>query len=206
MPLRLRRDEQRLGDLLADLSGLVVVGAQHLAEALDGDQEIRERSASRLQETDHLAEAAAHAVLRALTAAFVTPFDRADVYRICWALRMCSARMDAAADELALFRLGELPTGAADLVQLVVRAADVTDDAVRRLGRPATLAEPWIELTRLDKQGGQAHRRLLVEVTTVQTDAAMLSRLIASAQSLRRVVEAFEGVADALQTVAVKES
>ena len=206
MPLRLRRDEQRLGDLLADLSGLVVVGAQHLAEALDGDQEIRERSAGRLQETDHLAEAAAHAVLRALTAAFVTPFDRADVYRICWALRMCSARMDAAADELALFRLGELPTGAADLVQLVVRAADVTDDAVRRLGRPATLAEPWIELTRLDKQGGQAHRRLLVEVTSVQTDPAMLSRLIASAQSLRRVVEAFEGVADALQTVAVKES
>lgn len=206
MRLRLRRDESRLGDLLAALAGHVVAGAQHLAEALDGDQEARERGARLLQEDDYAAEVAAHAVLRALTAAFVTPFDRADVYRLCWTMRMCAARMDAAGDELALFRLGELPEGSPDLVQLVVRAADVTADAMTRLARPATIVEPWLELTRLGKQSGQVHRRLLADVTSNISDAALLARHVAVAQSLRRVVEAFEDVADALQVVAVKES
>lgn len=206
MRLRLRRDESRLGELLTDLAGHVVNGAQHLSESMDGDQEARERGARLLQEDDYAAEVAAHAVLRALTAAFVTPFDRADVYRLTWTLRMCAARMDAAADELALFRLGELPAGAPDLVQLVVRAADVTAQAMPRLGQPSTLVEPWLELVRLGKQSGQVHRRLLADITAATTDAALLTRHVAVAQSLRRVVEAFVDVADALQTVAVKES
>lgn len=206
MRLRLRRDESRLGDLLAALAGHVVDGAQHLAEALDGDQDARDRGARLLQEDDYAAEVAAHAVLRALTAAFVTPFDRTDVYRLCWTMRRCAARMEAAGDELALFRIGELPEGAPDLVQLVVRAADVAADAMTRLAQPAMIVEPWLELTRLGKQAGQVHRRLLADVTTSITDAALLTRHVAVAQSLRRVVEAFEDVADALQVVAVKES
>jgi hypothetical protein len=206
LPFRLRRDESRLGDLLMAQARLVVESAQHLAAALDGDQAARVESARLLQEGDYAAEAASHAVLRALTAAFVTPFDRADVYRLCWTMRKCAARMDAAGDELALFVLGDLPLGATDLVQLVVRAADVTADSIPRLGQPQTLVDPWIELTRLGKQSGQAHRRLLAEATSMTSDPVRLIQYTAVAQSLRRVVEAFEDVADALQTVAVKES
>ncbi len=206
MLFRLRHDESRLGELLTELAQQVEVCAQLLAAALDGDQAVRVENARLLHEREYAAEAAAHAVLRALTAAFVTPFDRADVYRVCWVLRCCAARMDAVADELALFTLGDLPQAASDLVQLVVRAAEVSAAAIPRLGTPQTLAAPWIELTRLAKQGGQAHRRLLVEATSSTAEPVRLIQLAAVAQSLSTVVEAFEDVADALQTVAVKES
>ncbi len=200
-----RRGDARLGDLLVELARQVVAGAQLLAELLGTEQEERERTAARVRDVDQASEAAAHAVLRALSASFVTPFDRADVHHVAWTLRTVAARMDAAADEIALFRLGELPPVMTDLVQLVVRAADVTAEAVPRLSRPRTLADPWIELTRLGKQAGQAHRQFLAEVTAPGGDPAVIARRVAAAQALRRVVEAFEDVAVALQTVAVKE-
>lgn len=205
MAIRLRPHDARFGDLLAALSGHLGDGAQLLAEMLGGDPDVRRDTAERLLEVDQAAEEAAHAVLRALSAAFVTPFDRIDIYRVAWAMRMCTARMTAVADEIVLFELEDLPPGVTDLVQLVVRAAEVTVEAVPRLGRPRLLVDPWIELTRAGKQAGQAHRRLLAHVTATTKEPADLVRLTAVAQSLLRVVNAFEEVAHAFQTVSVKE-
>lgn len=205
MAFRLRPHDARFGDLLAELAGHLVMAAQLLAEVLGADHGTRVTGAHRLQDVDQAAEATAHAILRALSAAFVTPFDRADVYRVSWAMRTCALRMDAVADEIVRFHLGEVPAGVSELVQLVVRAADVTAEAVPRLARPRGLNDPWIELTRLGKQAGQAHRRLIADVTLTTVDPSSLVRLTAVAQSLRRVFDAFEDVAHALQTVAVKE-
>lgn len=205
MALRLRPHDARFGDLLAALSGHLGDGAQHLAEMLGGDAEDRAATAARLLDVDQVAESAAHAVLRALAAAFVTPFDRVDIYRVAWSMRMCTARMAEVADEIALFDIAEPPPGVIDLVQLVVRAAEVTMQAVPRLGNPRLLVDPWIELTRLGKQAGQAHRRLLASITSTGGDPAQMLRMSALAQSLLRVVNAFEEVAHAFQTVSVKE-
>jgi uncharacterized protein Yka (UPF0111/DUF47 family) len=202
---RVRRDDAQLGDLLAELGGYLVAGAQLLSEVLVAEQTARTETTAQLREVDHAAEAAAHAVLRTLSASFVTPFDRADVYRVSWAMRACTARMDAVAEEITLFRLRTVPAGVSELVLLIVRSADVTVQALPKLTRATTLADSWIELTRLGKQAGQAHRRLLVDVTASAVDPATLIRLVTVAQSLRRVVDGFEDVANALQTVAVKE-
>ena len=202
---RVRRDGAQLGDLLVELGGQVVAGAQLLSEVLVVDHAARAEAAARLREVDHAAEAASHAVLRTLSATFVTPFDRTDVFGVAWALRTCLGRMDAAADEIALFRLNPVPSGVSELILLVVRAADVTVQALPRLSRAPGLADSWIELTRIGKQAGQSHRRLLAEITSAPADPAVMIRLVAVAQSLRRVVEAFEELAGALQTVAVKE-
>ncbi|WP_158220499.1 DUF47 domain-containing protein [Kineosporia sp. A_224] len=205
MAFRLRPHDARFGDLLAALSGHLGDGAQLLAEMLGGDPDEQRATAQRLLDVDQDAEAAAHAVLRALSAAFVTPFDRVDIYRVAWSMRMCTARMSAVADEIVLFEIVEPPPGVTDLVQLVVRAAEVTMQAVPRLGRPRLLVDPWIELTRLGKQAGQAHRRLLADITSTAKEPAELVRLTALAQSLLRVVNSFEEVAHAFQTVSVKE-
>lgn len=202
---RARRDDPQLGDLLVEIGGHVVAGAQLLSEVLVVEQAARAEAAARLREVDHAAEAASHAVLRILSATFVTPFDRADVFRVTWALRTCLSRMDAAADEISLFRPSPVPTGVSELILLVVRAADVTVQALPRLSRAPGLADSWIELTRIGKQAGQSHRRLLAEITAPSPDPAIMIRLVVVAQSLRRVVEAFEELAGALQTVAVKE-
>lgn len=204
MALRLRSGEPRLGQSLVALTDLVAAGAQLMAEALGGDLTGRAEIAARLQSVDQEAEATVHAVLRTLSATFVTPFDREDVYRVAWSLRQCLSRMDAVVDEMVLFHLGDVSDSVTELVRFAVRAAELSQDAVPRLTQPRGLADPWIELTRLGKQAGREHRRMLAEVTALPEVTTAL-RLVALATALRGVIEAFEDVAHALQTVAVKE-
>jgi hypothetical protein len=202
--LRLRSGEPRLGQSLVALTDLVAAGAQLMAEALGGDRSSRAEIAARLQSVDQEAEATVHAALRTLSATFVTPFDREDVYRVAWSLRQCLSRMDAVVDEIVLFHLGDVSDGVTELVRFAVRAAELTQEAVPRLTQPRGLADPWIELTRLGKQARREHRRMLAEVTALPEVTTAL-RLVALATALRGVIEAFEDVAHALQTVAVKE-
>ncbi|MBK6870513.1 MAG: hypothetical protein IPK24_04555 [Kineosporiaceae bacterium] len=206
MMFRLRRDESLLGEALSECARHLAAAAHHLAAALDSDPEARTAAVRRLQETDRNAEDAAHAVLRGLAASFVTPFDRADIFRLSWAMRRAAARTDAVGDTFEVLRLGDLPPRTAELVQLVVRATEIIAAAVPRLGDPGNLATPWVDLTVLVKQAGQLHRRLLLDITTTISEPTLLMRHVEAATSLRRLIDAVDSVADALQTVVVTES
>jgi len=203
---RVRRDESRLGEALSQCARHVAAAAHHLATALDSDPDARAVAARRLQECDRASESAAHALLQGLAASFVTPFDRADVFRLGWAMRRATARIEAVGDTFEVLRLGELPARTAELVQLVVQASDLIASAVPRLGDPGTLAGPWVDLTTEVRQAGRVHRRLIMDITTTIADPAMLARHLEAAASLRRVVEALDAVADEVQTVVVTES
>lgn len=203
---RLRRDESMLGEPLTELAGHLLAAAEQLGAALSPDQDARQRAVRAIQGSDRAAEAAAHAVLRSLAASFVTPFDRADVFRLTWALRRATARIHAAADCLEVLLVAELPPRAGDLVQIIVRAAEVIGACVPRLGDPAPLSARWIDLTVLVKRAGQAHRRLLLDVTSTVTDQAALVRTVEIVSALRRVVDALDAVGDAIETVVVTES
>lgn len=205
MPFRLQR-ESRFVDLFVEAAGHLATAVELLAELLGADQGGREALSARMREVDQATEATTHAVLRELSAAFVTPIDRIDVFRLAWALRSCSRRIDAVVDQVTLFHLGELPQGATDQVQLLSRAADLTSQVMPQLPRMRAVSEVWIELTRLRKQAGQQHRRLLTDLTAGVGDPAVLARLTIVAQGLEDVAQGFEDVAHALETVVVKET
>jgi uncharacterized protein len=203
---RLAIHDVRFVDLMVVQAGHLISAAQLLAEVLVGDQDSRSDAARRLREVDQEADRQAHTVLREMSGTFVVPFDRSDVYRVTWALRRGVARMDAVADEIVLFRIGEVPPGMSELVRLAIRAADLSSEAVRQLSRPVAMTDPWIELVRLSKQAGREHRRFVGEITATMADPASLIRMGCLAQSLRELSAAFDEIADALQTVAVKEA
>jgi len=203
---RLRRDETGVGQPLAELGHHLLSAAHLLGEALDPDAESRARAGRSLQNVDQQAEAAAHAVLRNLAASFVTPFDRADAFRLAWDLRRAVARMDAVTQTMEILRVGDLPLQMAELVQVLVRAAEVVEMTVPQLGDPGQQAGHWVELAVLIKQAGYVHRRLLLEVTLAPVDAAAMIRLTELCAALLRVVDALEAVADTIQSVVVTES
>jgi hypothetical protein len=140
---------------LATGSGLL---AQTLGEAAPG----REGLAARMHDVDHDAELRTHALLSELAGVFVTPVDRVDVYRLAWSLRLCSRALDDAIDLIAVcpvLRFGEEVTGQ---VQLVSSGCDAVVEAMPRLVHRRALSHAWLELTRLRKQAGTAHRRSIV--------------------------------------------
>ncbi len=206
MQFRLRPRDARIGVHLRAVAVDSAVASSLLAELLGADEATRLDVAHRVRQTDQAAESHMHAVLREMAAAFVTPFDRVDVFRLASALRACSARVDAAVDLIVLVGLTAQPAALAGQVQLVCRAAELTRDAVPRLTRPEVATQTWAELSRLRKQGADGHRRLLAQITAPGRDAAVLAREVAVAVGVDAVLEAFDGVGHVLQAIAVKES
>jgi uncharacterized protein len=205
VPFRLRRGDASFGDLLNDLAARLTATTGLLTELLGEPRTQLRASLPALRAAEQGTDAAANAVLRALSSAIVTPFDRVDVYRVAWSLRVCVVRITAAAEDMVELQLEDVPPVVTDLVQLITRASDVAADAVRRIHQPDLLADSALELHRLGRQAREAHRDFLAGPDLPAADAAVLIRRAAVAASLLAGVESFEHLACALQTVAVKE-
>jgi predicted phosphate transport protein (TIGR00153 family) len=204
--LRLTPQDTSFFDLFASLAATLVEGAGMLAQLLGQDQSGRESVAQELRDAEHRADEATHAIMRRLNSSFITPFDRQDIYALASGLDDCMDHMEAAADLIVLYKVGELPAGVTDQVAVLQRQAEVTADAMPRLRQLKDLADYWVEVNRLENQADRSYRKLLGEMFDHVDDAVHLIKLREIVQELEFAADAFEKVAHTVETIAVKES
>jgi predicted phosphate transport protein (TIGR00153 family) len=159
-----------------------------------------------MRAAEHAGDDATHAIMRQLNATFVTPFDREDIYRLASSLDDVMDAMEAAVDLVVLYQLGELPAELAAQVDVLERAAELTADAMPRLQSTSELSDFWIELNRLENQADQIYRKLLARLFNGSYDALTVLKLKEVVDQLEAAADAFESVANTVETIAVKES
>ncbi|PJI93863.1 DUF47 domain-containing protein [Luteimicrobium subarcticum] len=206
MPLRFTPRDTSFFDLLAELATHLVTGADLLAQLLGADRPERKALAKQLGDVEHDADETTHAIMRRLNQTFVTPFDRDDIYALASALDDCMDFMEEAADLIVLYRIGELPARVSDQVQVLQRAAELTADAMPRLRSMSDLADFWVEVNRLENQADKLHRKLLAELFDNVADPIELMKLKEVVEILEAAADAFEKVANTVETIALKES
>jgi uncharacterized protein len=184
----------------------LVTGAKLLKELLGAEPQDRKAIADKMRAAEHAGDEATHAIMRELNESFVTPFDREDIYRLASGLDDVMDAMEAAVDLVVLYQIGELPPEIADQVELLERAAELTADAMPRLQSMKDLSEFWIELNRLENQADQVYRRLLARLFSGDFDALTVLKLKEVVDQLEAAADAFEHVANTVETIAVKES
>jgi uncharacterized protein len=99
-----------------------------------------------------------------------------------------------------------LPAGIADQVDVLVRAAELTAEAMPRLRTMKGLTEYWIEVNRLENQADQVYRKLLAHLFSGEYDALTVMKLREIVEMLEEAADNFEHVANAIETITVKES
>ena len=184
----------------------LVVGAGLLKELLGADPAVRKDIAKKMREAEHDGDEATHAIMRELNESFITPFDREDIYRLASSLDDVMDAMEAAVDLVVLYQIGELPPEVADQVDVIERAAELTAEAMLKLRSMKDLSEFWIELNRLENQADQVYRRLLARLFNGEYDALTVMKLKEVVDQLEAAADAFEHVANTVETIAVKES
>jgi predicted phosphate transport protein (TIGR00153 family) len=184
----------------------LVVGASLLKELLGAEPGDRKKIAEKMRAAEHAGDDATHAIMRELNESFITPFDREDIYRLASSLDDVMDAMEAAVDLVVLYQIGELPPEIADQVDVLERAAELTADAMPRLRSMKDLSEYWIELNRLENQADQVYRRLLARLFNGEYDALTVMKLKEVVDQLEQAADAFEHVANTIETIAVKES
>ncbi len=205
MRFRLTPREDSYYDMFADSANNLVTGARLLVELItDGTN--REAIAEKMRACEHAGDEYTHAIMRRLNESFITPFDREDIYRLASSLDDVMDFMEAAADLVVLYKIEELPHDVVGQVEVLERAAELTAEAMPRLRGMKDLSEYWIELNRLENQGDQVYRRLLAELFGGEYDALTVLKLKEVVDQLEAAADAFEHVANTVETIAVKES
>jgi uncharacterized protein len=184
----------------------LVVGAGLLKDLLGADADERKLIAEKMRAAEHAGDEATHAIMRELNETFITPFDREDIYRLASSLDDVMDFMEAAVDLVVLYNIEELPPEIADQVDVLERAAELTADAMPRLRSMKDLSEFWIELNRLENQADQVYRRILAKLFSGEYDALTVLKLKEVVDQLEAAADAFEHVANTVETIAVKES
>lgn len=204
--MRMRLSDRTLFVDLAALADAVVAGANILAELVGGDDASRRQVGKGLSDCEARGDELTHAVMSRLNSTFITPFDRQDVYALASALDDCLDHLNAAGEMICLLRLGDLPQPTLDLVSILVRQAELTAQAMRRLGRLRDLADFWVEVNRLENEADRTSRRLIADVLNRSTDLNTALRLREVIHRLDDAANAFERVAHTVEALAVKEA
>jgi len=204
--LRLTPRENSYFDLFAAQAAHLVTGANLLAEMLGADRPARKEIGKRFADAEHAADEATHTIMRRLNQTFITPFDRDDIYVLASSLDDCMDFMEEAGDLIVLYKVEVLPPRVADVVQVLQRMAELTAEAMPRLRSMSDLQEYWVEINRLENQADKAHRKLLAQMFDEVSDPVLLMKLKEIVEKLEDGADAFEKVANTVETIALKES
>lgn len=206
MRLRLTPRDLSFFDLFGELAKHLVTGADLLAEAIAAPQPDRKKIVDRLRAAENLADGATHSIMRRLNQTFVTPFDRDDIYELASNLDDCMDMMEEAGDLMVLYRIDRLPEGVTDQVETLQRCAELTAEAMPNLRTMKGLNDYWVEINRLENVADKTHRKLLVELFDNGTDAIQVMKLKDVIETLEAAADAFETVANTVETITLKES
>ncbi len=163
----------------------------------------------RLVEVEHDGDQITHALYKKINTSFITPFDREDIYRLGSLLDDVMDHLEGVGSLLYLYgltRLPALPREMHDLVDVLSQQAKLTANAMPRLRAMKDLEEYWIECNRLENEGDRAYRMLLVRLFSGEYDALTVLKMKEVADELEAACDAFEHVANTVETIAVKES
>ncbi|MGH8889712.1 MAG: DUF47 domain-containing protein [Acidothermaceae bacterium] len=205
MRLRLTPQDTTFFDMFTASADNLVVGVQAVSKLFEPGAD-RRAIGEEVRRIEHEEDEVTHGILSKLNSTFITPFDRDDIYRLAGRLDDVMDFMEAAVDLVVLYKLGELPQEIAEQVDVLQRAAIITAAAMPRLRERKDLDVYWIEVNRLENEADQLYRRLLAKLFDGGFDALTVLKLKEVAEQFEGAADAFENVANAIETIVVKES
>ena len=206
MRLRLTPQTTIFYDLFTASANNLVDGANTLHALITGPRHEREALNRELRDEEHRGDDRTHSILREVNSTFVTPIDREDIYRLASRLDDVMDFLEAAGDLIVLYELDTLPQEMQQLADLLVRAAELTAAAMPRLRSLKNLSDYWIEVNRIENEADKLHRRFVARLFSGDYDALTVLKLKEVAEQLEAAADAFENVADMVETIVVKES
>jgi uncharacterized protein len=201
---RLTPRETSFYPMFAQAADNIVVAAKLLDELFS--QDVNGALVEKMRDVEHQGDEVTHDIMRRLNSTFVTPFDREDIYSLAGRLDDVVDAMEEAVDLVFLYKLRTLPPEMAGQVGVLQRMAELTAQAMPRLRSLKDLDDFWIEINRLENDADRLYRRLLAKLFGGEYDALTVLKLKDVVDALEEAADAFEHVANTVETIVLKES
>ncbi len=204
--MRLTPRNTQFYDMFTAAAGNALDAALMLTKLVNADYDQRPELARQLKDLEHVADHTTHEIMRALNTSFITPFDREDIAVLAARMDDVVDHIEAAADLTVLYRIETLPPAVRQQAELLEEAARVTADGMGRLRTLQKLEDYWITINEIENRADAAYRALLAELFDSGLEVVTMIKIKEVVDELESAADAFEAVANVVQSIAAKES
>lgn len=211
MVLRLKPTERGFYPLFCAAAENIAEAARLLAELVASEPAERGELAKQIKDLETHGDEVTHRILVKLNSTFVTPFDREDIHRLAACLDDVIDIIEEAADRIVLYRLGELPAGVGIQCDLLCQAASATAEAMPKLAGLTQLHEYTVAVNSLEDDADGVYRGLLGQLLAPEDnerppDVLEILKIKEVVETLEDAADAFETVANTVESIVVKEA
>lgn len=188
----------------------LVQAVEFLSHIYAASPEERIALRDQLHEVEHRGDELNHEIIQRINSSFITPFDREDLQSLASHLDDCLDFIDEAGDLLVVYGIADIPTSLVSLlneqIAVIEHCAALTAENMPKLKSPVDMRDYWIEVNRLENEGDLAYRRTLTALFDSGLDPVTIIKLKDIVQGLESCADAFEELANVIESLALKES
>lgn len=204
--MRLTPRNTQFYDMFTVAASNTLDAALVLKELMNAAPDQRPALARQLRDLEHVGDQVTHDIMRALNTSFITPFDREDIAVLAAGLDDVVDEIEAAGDLTVLYKIGALPQAVHEQAELLEEAARVTTEGMARLRTLQKLEDYWIRINEIENLADALYRALLAQVFDSGSDVVTMIKIKEVVDQLEKAADAFERVANVVQSIAAKES
>jgi predicted phosphate transport protein (TIGR00153 family) len=202
---RLLPKEERFYDDFVALAEEIRRGAGILEEMLAPEQPIWDK-ADEIKEVEHKCDFLTHEIIQRLHRTFVTPLDREDIHELARSLDDVMDAIDATAAIVRLYQINVVRTDARELTRIIMSSVDQVVKALKALERRKGVAEPAVEINRLENEADRVHQVAVRRLFEEEHDPIQIMKWKEILDFLEDATDRCEDVANVLEGVVVKHA
>jgi uncharacterized protein len=202
---RLIPREARFFDDFVAMAEQIRVGATMLEEMLAPDKPIWDK-ADQIKEVEHKCDFLTHEIIQRLHRTFVTPLDREDIHDLARSLDDVMDAIDASAAVVRLYSIERVRPDARELVRIIKASADEMVKALKALERRQGVAEPAVEINRLENEADRVHQAAVRRLFEEERDPITIMKWKEILDFLEESTDRCEDVANAVEGIVVKHA
>jgi predicted phosphate transport protein (TIGR00153 family) len=205
LAFRLIPREERVFDDFVALAEQIRRGASLLEEMLAPDRPVWDK-ADEIKEVEHKCDFLTHEVIQRLHRTFVTPLDREDIHSLARSLDDVMDAIDASASIVRLYQIEKVRPDARELGRIIVASTEQVVRAMKALEKRKGVAEPAVEINRLENEADRAHQMAVRRLFEEERDPVAIIKWKEILDFLEDATDRCEDVANVLEGVVVKHA
>jgi predicted phosphate transport protein (TIGR00153 family) len=199
--------EERFFELFARHAQVTLAGAEALRGLLRGGDDVL-RCCREISARENEADEITREVLTALRRTFITPLDRGDIKDLITSMDDAIDQMNKTAKVITLFEVRNFEPPMQEMGEIIVRAANLSMEAVpllRSIGTESSRLNVLTEeIIRIEEHADQLHDQGRKELFLAQTNAIAFVIGTEVYDHLEKVVDRFEDVANEISAIVIE--
>jgi predicted phosphate transport protein (TIGR00153 family) len=186
--------------------------ASHLAtsarmlNALFKEPQRTQEHVKAIKDVEHAADLLTAAIIQRINKSFVTPFDREDIHNVASSLDDVIDLVDGTARRYVMFHVGGSKEPAIRLTDILLRAADNIKEAVEGMRKPKVVHQKVATIKQLEEEGDAVYHEAVGALFRDSTDPIDVIKWKELYDTLERTIDSCMGVAQALQSLSLKNA